>query len=139
MRERDFQALLDRFGPDLSRWRDAALRRSAEALLTSSVEARAMLARASRLAALIDAATTPPLPPVARIVERATARPQVPVRRPTLPTRPAWLGLGRWHAVAFASCLVVGVLIGIRSAHHPDNAYALYNVADGSDIGDLHE
>lgn len=144
MRERDLVSLLDRFGADLSRWRDASLRQSAEQLLASSAEARAMLARARRLAALTDAAATPPPPPLAALVGRATAHPQHPPAAARLPGPPAsagllWLGLGRWHAVALASCLAIGILLGLHSAPRPDNSYAVYDVVDASPIGDFHE
>jgi hypothetical protein len=142
MHERDFAAWLDRFGPDLPRWSDAALRRSAERLLAASAEARAMLSRATRLAALIGAVATPPPPPLAAIVERATAQPQVTARRAARsPTRalPVWLGLGRWHVVAFASCLVIGIVVGVRSAVPSQTSYAIYDMVDGSVVEDLHE
>ena len=140
MQESDFETLLDRYGTDLSRWRDASQRTAAAALLASSSEARALLARTVRLADLINAATTPPPPALDILVERATAYPQMAPPRPERPVPDkGWLGLGRWHAVAFASCLVLGIVLGVGSAAHPDPLSAVYDMVDGSHVGDLHE
>jgi hypothetical protein len=41
--------------------------------------------------------------------------------------------------VAFASCLVIGILIGLHSASRTDTSYAVYDAVDASAAGDFHE
>lgn len=140
MQERDFEALLDRYGADLARWPDAALSSDARALLVRSLEARTMLDKACRLADLFDAAAMPPPQPTEALVERATAHPQMAARRKRISVADfSWLGLGRWHAVAFASCLVLGILLGVGSVSNSDSFYAVLDMVDSPQGGDFHE
>jgi hypothetical protein len=144
METRDFETLLDRFGSDLSRWSDAAQRRSAEVLLASSAEARVVLTRAVRLAALVDSVETPPPPSLESIIERATGRGQMSSHPPRALARtwgvpPGWLGLGQWHAWALVSCLIFGIVVGVGTAGRADYPDAVYDMVDGSHIEGFHE
>ncbi len=147
MKARDFEASLDRFGSDLSRWSDKAARNSAEVLLSSSVEARRLLARAVHLAALIDSVDMPPPPSLESIVEQATARPQLTFRRLSRPATgrrgapiwPGWLGLGQWQALTLASCLVLGIAVGVGGTSRSDIPDSVYDMVDSSHIEVFHE
>lgn len=143
MNPREFQDLLDRHGAALDRWPDPAARTRAAALLAASAEARTRLERAGRLDDLCEAWRSPPPPPASVLVARAMAASRLPA--PRRPGAAAWLdavgrlGLGRWQALAFAACLVVGIVCGAGNAANRDAWFALCDPIDGAYAGDLHE
>lgn len=115
-----FQALLEQFGAEPRRWPDD-LRAPAQALLASSLTARAEQQRAAALDALLDRLDAPQVSDerVARVVAGALA--DLPVaglnrRRVPFMTRVGNL-LGGWRqawprAAGLAACTAAGVLVG---------------------------
>lgn len=136
MTPRQFEEMLDRYGPDPDCW-PAALRARAERLLARSADARAVRDRILRLASLAELIETPPAPSIASIVARATARPQAGAPAVARPAgRRWWLGLSRWHAAAFACCLLIGIAAGLASAPRSELPDSVYNLIDGSFAGE---
>jgi hypothetical protein len=130
MKISEFEIHLASYGTDLARW-PSGLRDAAEALVAASEEARALLRSEERIEALfVD--TVPPAPDAASITLRATARPQrrpVPLLAQLLSPRQPILGWAR--VVMLASCLCVGIMIGILSPirNHDSN---MLDLIDGS-------
>jgi hypothetical protein len=130
MKIAEFEIHLTSHGADLARWPEG-LRDAAEALVAASEDARALLRSEERLETLfVD--TIPPAPDAATITLRATARPQrrpVPLLAQLLSPRQPILGWAR--VIMLASCLFVGIVVGILSPirQHDSN---MLNLIDGS-------
>lgn len=107
-----FESALDRYGPELRRWPDAAAAQ-ASSLIDSSARARALLAEARELeSALDDALTAGPAP--FGLETRLLAN---------LPRREAWiewLTIKTWRPVCLAFVpLLAGFGIGVNFAEDP--------------------
>jgi hypothetical protein len=109
-----FRRRVEAFGGDLSRW-SADDRTAAEALLARSDRARAILASARRLDALLEQEAMPPVEEAlaVRIVARAVALPQERDDA-TTQLRPDWrMPRVSWPQVAIlAAAAVLGFIVG---------------------------
>ncbi len=113
-----FRHLAGAYGADLARWPQAR-RAEAEALLTTSAQARAMLAEAAALdAALAGLARPEPGPEdlarlSAGIAARLTAR--APRRRSWLPALPRW----SWITAGASGAVAAGLMVGLLTTAPP--------------------
>ena len=130
MKIAEFETYLVKYGSDRTRW-PTEIREAAEALIADSEEARVLLRAEERLSALF-AATIPPAPDAGPIVQRTTARP-LPKPAPLLAKllRPGEPVFGGARILVLASCLGVGLLVGIFSAP-PNHESNVLNLIDGS-------
>ena len=114
MDDETFEDCLDRFGPDLDRWPDHHA--GARTLLERSAPARALLAEARALDAVLDDL----LPSVgAPLGLRARLVANLPSRRPWF----EWLTIAIWRPAALALVpLVVGFGVGLNVAEGADPA-----------------
>jgi hypothetical protein len=102
-----FQELIDAYGAEPSRW-PLAERAGAEALLANDAQARALVADAAALDALLDAAEAAPEPSdlLRHRVLRAAPRARAAI------SRFGWASGAGWAAAAAA-----GVLVGVSVGH----------------------
>jgi len=103
----EFDAGLDRYGGDLSRW-PPALRQQAEALTAADSQAAAALATAGRLDALLAEVATSEAADAAligRIVSRGRQAQRETVLKPTG-------RLAAWAAAGVAATLMIGFIAG---------------------------
>lgn len=126
MTRRDFEAALDRWGADLTRWPDPEARR-AKAYLDREPDARAMLHAAEQLDTFLNTLRRhePPAGLAARIAAHAPARGQAERLL-------AWFTGPLWRPVAVAATLIVGgFLAGTLTAGTVDSelADAVVNLA----------
>jgi hypothetical protein len=130
MRLAEFESNLAAYGTDLARL-PAQIREPAMLLIANSDKARALLRAEHRLDALF-ADAIPPAPEAASIVHRITASPQTrPVSLLVRLLRPGETMFSRARIAVLASCLGVGLLVGIFSAHSSRESNVL-DLIDGS-------
>jgi len=111
---RRFRRLIAAYGADPARW-PPGQRGRAEALLTRSAPARALLAEAQAFDALLMADAKPPAGEqlAAAIIVRATAAPQERAPAPTHAIGVDWSLSRLWpQAVGLAAAAVLGFVIG---------------------------
>ncbi|HLY55986.1 MAG TPA: hypothetical protein VKS60_10545 [Stellaceae bacterium] len=128
---KEFEALLDRHGPDLERW-PAPDRDAAAVLVADSVAAQAVFARHLSFDRLFELETVPEPPPAGRIVARALAAARR--ERPFAWLWPSGLHIGWKQAAALAACAVVGFIVGLSTETQSSLSPQLLDLIDGSSL-----